>query len=46
MNLIINDKIVKLKSTENKNFKENSQVFVNINSDKIYLFDPETGLRI
>jgi ABC-type sugar transport system ATPase subunit len=46
MNLDINEKIIKLKSSLNKNFKENSEVFVKINTDKIYLFDPDTGLRI
>jgi ABC-type sugar transport system ATPase subunit len=46
MNLDINEKIIKLKSSVNKNFKENSEVFVKINTDKIYLFDPDTGLRI
>jgi|TARA_B110000881_G_scaffold55012_1_gene46885 ABC-type sugar transport system ATPase subunit len=46
MNLIINNKIVKLKTMEKKQYNDGSNMFIKLNPGKIYLFDPKTGLRI
>jgi multiple sugar transport system ATP-binding protein/inositol-phosphate transport system ATP-binding protein len=45
-NLIINEKIVKLKYTEKKQYNDGDNVFISLDSNNIHLFDFKTKLRI
>ena len=46
VNLIINEKIVKLKYTEKKQYNDGDNVFISLDSNNIHLFDFKTKLRI
>lgn len=46
LNLLLKEKIIKCKVNENTNLEEGEEIKISLNSEKIYLFDKNTGLKI
>lgn len=46
LNLLLKEKIIKCKVNENTNLEEGEEIKISLISEKIYLFDKNTGLKI